>query len=427
MTTTTSQRHPQRLSFIIYHLSFSAALLLLLLCLPLAGANRIYSPQIKTLTSTVNGDWLNRPVMVLGSGDRLEVGFDELSHNYRRLVYRLEHCEPDWTVSDGLFESEWLEGFNDNLIDDYQNSINTTVVYTHYRLSIPNDRCRLTRSGNYRLTVVDDETDDGEEARRLQEVEFYVVEPLMDIGLEATTNTDIDHNAAHQQLSMTLNYNNVRVNNPDEELQTVVMQNWRDDQARRNLRPSSTTMRGLAWQHNRDLIFDGGNEYHKFEILDVSHPTMGIDRIEWDGSHYQAYPMAAAASQNYLTDVDADGAFCIRNSERSESDYTCEYVWVNYVLQAPYTGDVYIRGQWTTDAQRDHYCMHYDEAQAVYTASILQKQGYYNYRFATADGRSAASEGNYFQTQNRYQAMVYYRGAGERSWRLVGYRGVDVR
>lgn len=395
----------------------------MMVCTRAAGANRVLAPNIKSLTSVVNGNWLDRPVMTLGSSDVLEVGFDELSHDYHRLVYRIEHCEADWTVSDELFESEWLAGFNGNPIEDYQNSINTTVMYTHYRLTIPNDKCRLRMSGNYRLTVTD-EDDDG---RRLLEVEFYVVEPLMDIGLAATTNTDIDHNGSHQQLSMTLVYNGMRITDPAEELYTVVMQNWREDKARRNIRPNSVTPRQMVWEHNRELIFDGGNEYHKFEVLDVSHPTMGIDRIEWDGSSYQAYPFAATVSQNYLTDVDADGAFQIRNSERSEIDYTCEYVWVNYELQAPYEGELYIRGLWTVDADRATYRMTYDEEAHVYRASVMQKEGYYSYQIVRADGEPAHAEGSYFQTENRYQAMVYYKGSGGRTWRLVGYRGILMK
>lgn len=125
-------------------------------------------------------------------------------------------------MSDGLFESDWLVGFNDNPIENYQNSINTTVMYTHYWLTIPNDRCRLKMSGNYRLTVIDEDLDN----EKVLEVEFYVVEPLMSVGLNVTSNTDMDHNDRHQQLSMTVNYNNVRVLNMDEEIRTVVMQNW---------------------------------------------------------------------------------------------------------------------------------------------------------------------------------------------------------
>jgi len=43
------------------------------------------------------------------------------------------------------------------------------------------------------------------------------------------------------------------------------------------------------------------------------------------------------------------------------------------------------------------------------------------------DGKVATTEGNFFQTRNKYQALVYYKGLGDRTWRLVGYRGLVVR
>ena len=398
-------------------------LFLMLTALPLTAANRIMSPRFKTLTSVVNGDWLNRPVMLLNSDDVLSIGFDELSHNYHRLCYRIEHCEYDWTTSESLFDSDWLEGFNNNPIEDYQNSINTTLLYTHYQFTIPNDRCRLKMSGNYRVTIIDE--DEGDE--EVMQVEFYVVDPRMDLGLNVTTNTDIDHNVSHQQVNISLRYNALRITNIDEELKTVVMQNWRDDTARRDLRPTSVSMQGLEWTHQRPLIFDAGNEYHKFEVLDVSHPTMGIDRIDWDGHQYEVYPFMATTRKNYLTDVDADGAFCIRNSERSESDYTCEYVWVNFTLKTSYQGDMYIGGHWATDKDRETYKMLYDGAKGIYYTRLLLKQGYYSYNYMTPTGGIPDSEGSFYQTENRYQALVYYKGPMDRTWRLVAYRALDFR
>lgn len=388
-----------------------------------AAGNRIYVENVRSLTSMVNGDWMNRPVMELGSDDRLSIGFDELSHDYHRFIYHLEHCEVDWTVSDDLFESDWLEGFNDNPIDDYQNSINTTVMYTHYSLTIPNERCRLKMSGNYRLTVTDEDQDN----ERVLEVEFYVVEPLMSVGLNVTTNTDVDHNQSHQQLSMTVKYNSLRVNHVDEEIRTVVMQNWREDNARHDIRPNFTTSQGLTWEHNKAFIFDAGNEFHKFEMLDVSHTTMGLDRMEWNGKNYEAWPFTATVRKNYLTDVAASGAFVVRNSDNREIDYTCDYVWVNFELASPYEGDIYICGHWTTDSEREHYRMTYDPQTGTYKARIMLKQGYYSYQLLDADGNIPPSEGSFFQTGNQYQAFVYYRGTGARTWRLVGYRGLEFR
>ncbi|MBR1546197.1 MAG: DUF5103 domain-containing protein [Prevotella sp.] len=396
---------------------------LLLLATTMQAGNKIYSPMVKTLTTIVNDDWQNRPVMELGTDDVLTIGFDELSHDAHRYICHLTRCEADWTESTDVFESDWLQGFNDYPLDDYRNSLNTTINYTHYAFQIPNEQCSIRMSGNYRLSIYDE--DNGNE--KVLDAEFYVVEPLMNIGLSMTTNTDIDLNREHQQIAMTLEYKNVRVVRPEEEIYTVVMQNWNEQTARVNLSPQYTYQLGLRWEHQRDLIFEAGNEYHKFEVLDVSHPTMGIDRITWDGEHYQAYPFTTTVRRNYLTNESANGAFLIRNSDRTEIDYTCDYVWVNYTLEASYCGEIYLQGQWTNNAERTAYQMRYDATAQCYRAQVMQKQGYYSYHYVDKDGRTAPTEGNFYQTRNRYQALVYYKSLGERTWRLVGYRGLDAR
>lgn len=388
------------------------------------AGNKIYLPTIKTLTTIVNDDWQNRPVMVLGSNDLLHIGYDELSHDVHRYLCHLTRCEADWTESIEIFESEWLEGFNDFPIDDYQHSLNTAVKYTHYEFLIPNSKCRIRMSGNYRLSIFDE--DAGHE--KVLDAEFYVIDPLVSVQLAMTTNTDIDVNQSHQQISMTINYNNqLKVVSPDEEIYTIVMQNWNEKTARIHPHPQYIYQHGLKWEHLRELIFDAGNEYHKYEILGVTHPTMGIERITWDGQCYQAYPFATTQRYNYLTDESANGAFCVRNSECSEIDYTCEYTWVNYTIESPYYGEIYIQGQWTNSADDTTYRMQYDINSQCYRAQIMQKQGYYSYCYITQNGTPAPTEGNFFQTNNKYQALIYYKELGGRTWHLVGYRGLDAR
>ncbi len=396
---------------------------LLLLATTLLAGNKIYSPMVKTLTTIVNNDWQNRPVMELGSRDVLHIGFDELSHDSHRYICHLTRCEADWSETTDVFESDWLQGFNDFPLDDYQNSLNTTVNYTHYEFTIPNSQCMIRMSGNYRLSIFDE--DNGHE--KILDAEFYVVEPVVNIGLNLTTNTDIDVNKSHQQVSINLEYKDLNVIRPEDEIYTVVMQNWNEQTARLNPAPQYTYHQGLRWEHQRELIFDAGNEYHKFEVLDVSHPTMGIDRIGWDGKRYQAFPFTTTVRRNYLTDESANGAFYIRNSNRSEIAYTCDYVWVNYTLEAPYSGEIFLQGQWTNNADATAYQMQYDANSQCYIAQVMQKQGYYSYQYVDKDGRTAPTEGNFFQTRNKYQVLVYYKGLGDRTWRLVGYRGLVAR
>ena len=299
------------------------------------------------------------------------------------------------------------------------------MLYTHYQLQIPNERCRLRMSGNYRLRIIDEDTDE-----EVACAEFKVVEPLMNVGLSVSNNTDLDVNKRYQQVAMTVRYNGMRVTNPDEQVKTLVMQNGREDNMKQDIRPNYTTTDALRWEHNRDLIFEGGNEYHKFEVLDVSHPTLGIDRITWDGKHYQAYPFVNTPRRNYLYDEDADGAFYIRNSDNVENERTCDYVYVNYKLQPAqhYEGaSVIVDGLWTTE-HADTYHMSYDESDHSYNATILQKQGYYSYQYLLKDldGTTHAlpEEGSFAETENRYQALVYYKGTCERTWRLVGYQQI---
>jgi len=176
-----------------------------------------------------------------------------------------------------------------------------------------------------------------------------------------------------------------------------------------------------------------GNEYRKFEILDVTHPTMGIDVINWDGENYHAFPFECEPRRNYVYDEDANGAFYIRNSENIENDRLSEYVYVHYVLHCdtPPRGDVYLNGRWTNDRFLPEYKMEYNAENRCYEATVLQKQGYYNYQFLLMrpDGTlvTMPTEGDFYQTENRYTALVYYRGQGERTDRLVGYQSVCTR
>jgi hypothetical protein len=89
-----------------------------------------------------------------------------------------------------------------------------------------------------------------------------------------------------------------------------------------------------------------------------------------------------------------------------------------------------IDGWWTTDDDPKTYTMTYDATKGMYTARILQKQGYYSYQYLwqQPDGalQFAPSEGSYYQTENRYQALVYYRGVNDKTWRLTAFRQLDI-
>lgn len=401
------------------------SMLLLPLLLPLpahAQHTEILRPGIRSVQTVAGERWLDMPVIELDGDECMNIAFDDMTHEYARYAYRLEHCEADWSTSTELFASDYCAGFSEgNVIDDVTESINTNILYTHYRLQLPNDACRMKMSGNYRLTVYDENTGDVAFTTC-----FMVVEPAVGLSLEATDNTDIDVRRSHQQLAIDLNYSQLRVIRPQQEIKTVMLQNGAWSTAVWNPTPQYTTADGLRWDHNRALIWNGGNEYRKFETLDVTHTTLGLESVGWDGHDFHAYVWPDEPRPNYLYDEDANGAFYIRNSDNIENDYASQYLYVHFQLNAPRLSvPVYLNATWTLDRFTPDVQMDYDPQAQCYTKTLLLKQGYYSYRYVTlaADGRPLplASEGNFAQTENTYQCLVYYHPVGSRTDRLVGY------
>lgn len=392
-----------------------------------AQRNEVLNERIATLKVTAGGDWQSLPIIMLGSGTPIEISFDDLTHEYHRYVYRVEHCEADWTTSEDIFTSDYIDGFNDGQpIDDLVESLNTNVLYTHYRLQIPNEQCRIKMSGNYRVTIYDENNDDTPVLRAC----FMVVEPLMGVNLSMTTNTDIDINNAHQQVEMQVSYGRLSVTDPTRQLNTVVMQNSRWDNAVVNAKPQFVMGDGLRWSHCRDFIFPAGNVYRKFEMLDMSHTTMGMEALDWDGTAYHAHLWADTPRPSYVYDESATGAFLVRNTDNYEVDRTCDYLLVHFRLPSPrLAGRVFLNAMWTNDWFLPQYEMEYNPNEKQYEGVVPLKQGYYSYQYLLMDEdgtlRPVPSEGSFYQTRNTYEGFVYYRGIGGRTDRLVGYGKIN--
>ena len=388
-----------------------------------AQRNEILDKNIASFQVVANNDWLSLPIITLNSNDFVNISFDDLTHEYHRYCYKIEHCEADWQTSSALFESDYIDGFaSGNTIDDVQQSTNTVQLYTHYNISFPNNKCRPKISGNYRVTIYDE----NDEKHIVCRAYFMIVEPSMGVHLNVTTNTDIDINGKHQQVEMAVDYGNNIVSNPQTQIKTVVMQNNRWDNAVVNARPQYIKANGLQWIHCKDFIFDGGNEYRKFETLDVTHTTMGLESINWDGHNYHAWIWTDEPRPSYIYDKDANGAFLIRNSDNINNDVNSDYIITHFRLKSPQIPyPIYINGFFTNDRFLPQYEMKWNEKNQQYEGELLLKQGYYSYQYLMMkpEGKlkPVPSEGNFYQTENTYQALIYFKANGDRTDRLVGY------
>lgn len=403
---------------------FHTALLLAMLMPATVSAQEsaCLSPQIKTLQVKVDGTWGSNPVLMLKGGHSVEISFDNLQASYQRYKYTITHCNADWQPSD-LLTSEYMTGFNDTQITDYEPAIGTEMNYCHYSFTLPNEENQLLVSGNYKVTIYSDETDSP-----VAEACFSIMDPRMGVDINVSSNTDIDTYAQHQQVSFSVNYSGYRLNDPIGEMKYVVTQNRRWDNHASGLRPSSMQVNKLIFEHNRALIFEAGNEYRRFEILDPYVPTMNVETMEYDDTYYHAYLYTDKQRINYLYDEDQDGRFFIRNGNDDDADTASDYFITHFTLQMPQAagGDVYLFGDMTGNRIDPAYQMQYNTIDHQYELAVPLKQGSYNYMYMCNDGSDMAArtqpcEGNFHLTENEYSVYVYHRPFGSRYDMLVGY------
>lgn len=399
----------------------------------------VFSPDIASLQVVAGVRWQQMPIITLGGREAIHISFDELSHEYRRFTYSVTHLEYDWTPSDGLFSSDYLAGFQDGLtIENYEQSINTLQDYTHYSLTLPNDQCRFTMSGNYRVDIRDD--NDGD--RLMLSVFFLVSEDRINAGLSYTPDTDIDLRKEHQQVRVAFDYSALRATDPRRQIKGYVLQNYRWDNAVTLPSPDFFSQRMMEWQHCRELIFPAGNEYHKFEILDIHRNSLNVENNVWDGEQWHTVLWPDYERRSYAYDETPKGAFLIRNTDNYENNVTSEYTNVHFLLRSePLPYRLFVNGMWTNGRFLPRYEMHYDIDRRLYEAVVPLKYGYYSYQYLMLKDEDVVegdveynenvgcnlvtplvppTEGSFFQTRNNYTALIYYRSNTDRADRLVG-------
>jgi len=409
---------------------------------PLKAQVRVYNPSVRSFMARVNDEQLTPTVLQLGNNQqKLIIRFDGLSHSYHRFEYQIRQCNADWTPS-SMNEIDYLVGFNGNRIENYTPSLNTTLEYSHYVLSLPNEQVSLKCSGNYEVLIYDTEDDTYNSQDSPSAVaRFSLLDSRVALSANVTTNTDIDLNKSHQQLSFTANYNALNTHNPQTELSFVVRQNQNERTQVTDLKPTYITGSSMQFEHNRALIFAAGNEYRRFEILSHYHYGMGVSQIQLHGDYYHAELYTDKPRRNYIFDKDQNGSFLIRNDDSSTDDVNtqADYIFVHFAFDPDDTdfsnGSIYLDGDFTRSAlpykevTNDGYRMEFNPQTKLYENIQLLKQGHYNYQYIYQPNQGTATplqqlektEGNFYQTSNSYQIYVYYRPFGERYDALVGF------
>lgn len=385
---------------------------------------RAFSDRFKTIRTDVEGRDLFPPIIELNSNEHITISFDEMTEEASYLQYSLVHCNADWRPS-ALSELEYLDGFNTNPIETFDYSIATFAHYVHYSLTLPNEDVQFKASGNYVLLVYPE----NEPEQILLQVCFSVYENDILVAPSVTSRTDIDYNREHQQVSVSLNANNYRIQNPYNELKVSVTPNGRRDQEVIVTRPLRVQGNQVIFDHDRNLIFEAGNEFRRFEMVATRYAGLGVSKIYHFDPYYHVVLTTTEprAETSYLYDKTQNGRFVIRQSGANDSDTEADYFVVHFTLDSDPIpgGKIYIDGEMTNHLYTPYNEMAYNPETGQYEKTLLLKQGSYNYQYLfLPDGASSATaapvEGNYYQTVNEYLVKVYHRAPGERYDKLIG-------
>ncbi len=377
----------------------------------------IEHPNVKTLLIRPVGEEPSNPASSL-----FEISFDELSHDAHLYSYTVTHLNANLEPSE-LVSSEYLEGYTTGDITDYDHSLSTNVLYTHYRFLFPNEDMRITRPGLYALTIYED----GDPTNVVAVATLTVLgHSQATVSGTVTSHTALEFNGRYQQLDLELK---VDPATRSEDYFIVVRQNDRYDNLVYAPQPTYREPNRLRWVNCRNLIFEGGNEYRRFDIYSTYYAGVGVDRIRYgQGDYYVTLDFDAMRNKGvYTHQYDSNGGRVINAERCSDPDYEAEYMYVHFEYPSTHfpspSSSLYIGGSLFYNRLTSENRLLYDPENECYWLDALVKQGGADYQYWCVSDRGEVSveptEGSYWQTENDYTVYVYYRPFGARCDELV--------
>ena len=375
---------------------------------------------IKTITFKGNTPESQLPVLRLG--DPLILEFDALNANEEDFYYVIQHFNFDWTPS-VLAKTEYLRGIDNQRIMTYLNSFNTYELYSHYKLTIPNQQTRgFLKSGNYMIFIYDDY------GELMFSRKFMIYEDLANVGLVVKRTRDMATIQEKQTVNFVINSGRITFNNPLQTIKTLIIQNNNLNTAISGIKPQYVLGNELTFRYDKETSFWGGNEYLFFENKDVRVANVGIQFIDLkEIYHSYLFTNIPRRDLEYTYNPDINGNFVVTVNDGRDTATEADYTVVHFSLQENEYFDraVHVYGNYNNYAIEESNKMIYNSSKGIYECQMKLKQGFYNYKYVLVDENGKLDEGgisgNFWQTENNYKILVYYRDLGARFDQLIGF------
>ena len=406
-------------------------LLLLLISFESLGQvpEKVYMPQIKSPQLYLFGNQLAYPILRINGADRAELHFDDVDGNVKNYSYTFQLCNADWTPA-MLSQFDYIRGFSQQRISTYRVSTIAYTRYTHYSAVLPDRNCFPSRTGNYILKVfLDGDTSKLAFTKRML---VYEERAIIAAQIQQPFNTLIFR--THQKIQFKVNTKNLNVVNAPQQIYVAILQNDRWDNAVRGIRPTFMTTNQLEYNTEDDAVFPAGKEWR---WLDLRSLRLQSDRVQ-SGKYTNksteiiVKPDVSRKAYQFNFYRDNNGHYYIDPIEGVNPFWQADYATVRFSYvppgNIPYPDrDVYLFGQFTNYGSDDSAYMRYNADKGVYETSLFLKQGYYDFTYVTKDRNTKNkqfsfedTEGNYWESENEYTILVYFRPLGGRADELVG-------
>ena len=389
-----------------------------------------YRASIKSVECYNTAKQGSFPIIPLRGNEQLQLAFDDLEGRSRSYYYSIEHCDAQWNTS-RLSPAEYLQSFMEDRIINYSYSSGTIQKYIHYEVKFPNQNIIPKLPGNYLLKVYED----ADQSKLIITRRIYISASAVGIGASFIPSNNVARRLNNQKLNFDVTYTGLNVQNPYNDIKVLVMQNGRAETGILNTRPTFLRGTQLVYNDFNTNDFAGGNEFRHFDTRTLKLNSEHIARIFRDTANTVLLLGDESRNQSaYLFQYDINGTYYVINQDgrdaRTDADYA--YVFFNFAPTGNLPkGDIYVTGRFNNYELNNGSKLQFDAARNRYTTQVVLKQGVYDYQYLWVDANTGKAsneplEGSYFETENDYQILVYYRPPGSRWEELVGYKVVNT-
>jgi len=395
--------------------------------------DRIYQKNIKTVRLYKAGNQLTLPVINLNSNDFLQLNFDDLDADVKYYYYTYQLCNSDWTPAN-LGQYDYIKGFTQTRISNYRFSSVAHTRYTNYQVSLPDANMYPTKSGNYILKVFLN----GDTSQLVFTKRFMVVDNKAVVAARVTQPFSPELSRTHQKLQFTVDVKALQAFNAAQQIKVVVLQNYRWDIAMANLKP--TFIRGTSLEYNSEntAVFPAGKEWRWLDLRDFHLQSDRVLTADYKKNSTDIFlrPDIPLADEKYVYYHDLNGMSSIEAIRGINPFYEGDYATVYFSFVPPNgqpypNKNIYLFGQLTDYNFTDSLKMIFNPIEKKYETHLFMKQGYYDYTYLAVDNNNpdvySELDGNYYETENLYTILVYYKPFIGRSDELIGVATFDSR